>query len=89
MKLQNRFVAMLIGENCELRQRKADGVMYSFRTVAVMQNGLVDNLRVEENLFNALKDMEHFKQYDMFAYYDTQYGSYVVSDMKPFGLGNK
>lgn len=85
MKLQNRFVAMLIGENAELRQKKSDGSMYYFRTVAIMQNGLVDNLRVEDNLFDGLKDKEHFKQYEMYAYYDTQYSSYVVTDMKPFG----
>ena len=82
MKLQNKFVAMLVGENSELRQRKTDGSMYSFRTVAIMQNGLVDNLRVEEDLFNTLKDKEHFKQYEMFAYYDTQYSNYVVVDMR-------
>ena len=82
MKLQNKFVAMLIGENSELRQRKTDGSMYSFRTVAIMQNGLVDNIRVEEDLFNTLKDKEHFKQYEMFAYYDTQYSNYVVVDMR-------
>ena len=82
MKLQNKFVAMLVGENSELRQRKTDGSMYSFRTVAIMQNGLVDNIRVEESLFNTLKDKEHFKQYEMFAYYDTQYSNYVVVDMR-------
>lgn len=85
MKLQGKFVAMLIGENSEVRQRKTDGVMYSFRTVAVMQNGLVDNLRIEENLFNGLKDMEHFKQYEMYFVFDSQYNSFLVTDMQPFG----
>lgn len=89
MKVQGKIVAMLIGENCDLRARKTDGVMYSFRTVAVMQNGLVDNLRVEEDMFNRLKDMEHFKQYEMFFTFDTQYQNFVVVDMKPFGWGSK
>lgn len=82
MLLNGKFVAMLIGENSELRTRKSDGVVYAYNTVAVMQNGMVANLRVDDKLFQALKDMEHFKQYEMCHVYNTDYSSFMVTDMR-------
>lgn len=84
MKLKNNFVAMLIGENSELKTRKSDGTMYSYNTVAIMQDGMVDNLRAHENFFKALKDMEHFKMYQFAAEFNTDYKEYVVMDARLF-----
>lgn len=82
MKVKGKFVAMLIGENSEVRTRKSDGQLYSFNTVAIMQGGLVDNIRVEETLFKHLKDKEHFKMYDMYFVFDTDYNNFMVVDVK-------
>lgn len=85
MKIKGKFVAMLIGENSELRTRKTDGQPYAYNTVAIMQDGMVDNLRVEDGFFKELKNYEHFKQYEFQHTYDTQYSNFVVVAAKPFG----
>ena len=84
MKIKGKFVAMLIGENSDVRTRKSDGQHYSFNTVAIMQDGLVDNIRVEATLFQSLKDMEHFVKYVMYFEFNTDYNSFVIMDMQPF-----
>jgi len=82
MLLKQKFIATLIGENAGLRERKSDGSMYTYHTVAILQDGMVANIRVEEKLFNALKDMEHFKLYEMCSVFNTDYNSLMVTDMR-------
>lgn len=82
MTLKGKFVAMLLGENSEVRNRKSDGQLYAFNTVAIMQNNQVCNLRVHEKLFPELKNMEHFKQYEMFFELNTDYNNFIVIDMR-------
>lgn len=85
MIIKGKFVAMLIGENSEVRNRKTDGQLYTYRTVAIMQDGLVDNVRIDEPIFNDLKNMEHFKQYEMFFTFNTDYSNFLITDMRLFG----
>ena len=82
MLINGKFVAMLLGENSEVRTRKSDGQLYSYNTVAIMQNGMVSNLRVDDKLFQDLKNMEHFKQYEMFHTFNTDYNDFKVVDMR-------
>lgn len=84
MKIKGKFVAMLLGEKSEVRTRKTDNQMYTFSTVAIMQNGEVDNVRVETELAKALPNMEHFKKYEMAFEFDTTYNNMLVVDMRLF-----
>lgn len=84
MKIKGKFVAMLLGEKSEVRTRKTDNQMYTFSTVAIMQNGEVDNVRVETELAKELPNMEHFKKYEMAFEFDTTYNNMLVVDMRLF-----
>lgn len=82
MKVKSQFVAMLLGENSEVRNRKSDGQMYTFCTIGIMQDGQVANIRTTPDIFKDLQNHEHFKKYRFWAEYDTDYPGYVVVDLQ-------
>ena len=82
MKIRGNFIAMLLGEKSELRERKSDGQLYNFNTVAIMQDSDVGSIRVHEDVFKDLKNMEHFKVYEMQYEFNTEYNNYIVIGIK-------
>lgn len=81
MNLKGTFNAMLIGENQEMKTKKADGSLYAFTTVAVMQDGAVANIRMRNDFFAEVQKMEHFKNYKFYAEYNTDFKDYIVTDI--------
>ena len=79
MKLKNNFDATLIGVMKETKKRKTDGTMYDFVTVAIVQDGACGNLRMMQDLFKSVQEMDFYKEYHFSAEFNSDYKEYVVT----------